>query len=157
MSEWMKIAINATTVVAWVLGVVISVVAVAKGTKMKSEMGVSLRTYLSLVAVTEVFYIIGALMILAAMGMNVAQHLARLEFRAVYEIVNQFDVTTIKIVGIVGWVGFVINRGVSFLSPGYLILAGGKRLHPYFQASAWTEIGLEIITTVLVFVSLKVG
>lgn len=157
MSEWIKIAVNAATVVAWALGIAISVVAVAKGSRMKDEMGVSLKTYLSLVAITEVFYTVGALMILTAMGVNVAQHLANLEFQRVYDILSHFDVTTIKLIGVLGWVGFVINRGVSFLSPGYLILAGGKKLHPYFRASAWTEIGLELVTTVLVFVSLWWG
>jgi hypothetical protein len=157
MSEWVKIAVNAATIVAWALGIAISVVAVAKGRKMKDEMGVSLKTYLSLVVTTEILYTIGALMILAAMGINVAQHLANLEFKKIYEIMSQFDVTTIKLIGILGWIGFLMNRGVSFLSPGYLILAGGKKLHPYFRASAWTEIALELVTTVLVFISLMWG
>ncbi len=90
-------------------------------------------------------------------GSNVAQHLANLEVKKVYEIMSQFDVTTIKIIGVLGWVGFIINRGVSFLSPGYLILVGGQKLHPYFRASAWTEIALEVLTTALVFVSLMWG
>lgn len=151
---WISLLVNATTVVAWALGIVISVVAVAKGSVMKDEMGVSLRVYLSLVATTEILYIAGAIMILSAMGINVMQHLANRDFWKFYEIVAQFDVTTIEIIGVVGWVGFVLNRGVSFLSPGYLLMAGGKKLHPYFRVSAWTEILLEIATTILIFLSL---
>lgn len=157
LNEWLKIGVNAATVVAWILGIAITVVAVAKGSKMRDQMGVSLKIYLTLAGVTEVLYTIGALMILAAMGVNVMQHLANLEFRKVYEIVSSFDVATIKLIGVLGWVGFVVNRGVSFLAPGYLLIAGGKRLHPYFRASAWTEVSLEIVTTVLVFISLAWG
>lgn len=151
---WVSLLVNATTVVAWALGIVISVVAVAKGSAMKEEMGVSLRVYFSLVATTEVLYTVGALMILSAMGINVIQHLADRDFWRFYEIVSQFDVTTIEIIGAVGWAGFVLNRGVSFLSPGYLLMAGGARLHPYFRVSAWTEILLEVATTILIFLSL---
>lgn len=151
---WISLLVNATTVAAWALGMVISVVAVAKGSIMKEEMGVSLRMYLSLVATTEVLYIVGAIMILSAMGINVMQHLGNLDFWKFYEIVSQFDVTTIEVIGTVGWVGFAINRGVSFLSPIYLLLAGGGKLHPYFRVSAWTEILLEIATTILIFLSL---
>lgn len=151
---WISLLVNATTVVAWALGIVISVVAVAKGSVMKEEMGVSLRIYLSLVAVTEILYTVGAIMILSAMGVNVMQHLANLDFWKFYEILSQFDVATIEIIGVVGWVGFVINRGTSFLSPGYLLIAGKEKLHPYFRVSAWTEILLEIATTILIFLSL---
>lgn len=157
MGEWTKIVLNAATIVAWVLGIVISVVAVAKGNKMKGGIGVSLKTYLFLVVITEVFYTVGAIMILAAMGINVMRHLADLEFHRVYEILSRFDMMTIQIIGVVGWTGFVINRGVSFLSPGYLLIAGRGKLHSYFRISAWTEVGLEIITTILIFVSLKWG
>ena len=155
--EWIKIAVNAATFVAWVLGIAITAVAVAKGKKMRDEMGVSIRVYLSLAGITEVVYTIGALMILSAMGINVMQHLANLEFQQVYTLLSKFDLSTIQIVGVVGWMGFVINRTVSFLSPGYLLIAGGKKLHPYFRRSAWLEVCLEIVTTVLVFISLKWG
>ncbi len=71
MSEWVKIMPSMrTTIVAWGIGIAISVVAVAKGSKMKDEMGVSLKTYLSLVAITEVLYTVGGLMVLAAMGVE---------------------------------------------------------------------------------------
>lgn len=151
---WISLLVNATTIVAWALGIVISVVAVAKGTVMREEMGVSLKVYLSLVAVTEVLYVVGALMILSAMGINVIQHLANRDFWKFYEIISQFDVTTIEIIGVVGWFGFAINRGTSFLSPGYLLIVGRERLHPYFRISAWTEILLEVATTILIFLSL---
>ena len=152
-----KIVLNGVTFVAWILGIVISVVAVAKGRKMQDEMGVSFKTYLVLVGVTEVFYTIGAVMILSAMGLNVMQHLANLEFWKFYQIVSKFDLMTIRIVGIVGWIGFVINRTISFLSPGYLLIKGGKKLTRYFRYSAWTEVGLELVTTALVFTTLKFG
>lgn len=157
LSELHKIMLNAVTFVAWILGIVISVVAVAKGKKMKEEMGVSYKTYLSLVAITEVFYTIGAVMILSAMGINVMQHLAKLEFWKFYQIISKFDMSTIKIIGIVGWVGFAINRGISFISPGYLLVVGGKKLPKYFFYSAWTEVTLETTMTALIFITLKTG
>lgn len=151
---WISLLVNGTTTVAWALGILISVVAVAKGSMMKDGMGVSLKVYLSLVAITEVLYTIGAAMILSAMGINVMQHLARLDFWKFYRIVSEFDMSTIQLIGVLGWVGFVLNRAISFVSPGYLLVAGGKNLHPYFRASAWTEILLEIATTILIFLSL---
>ena len=157
VNEWMSVLVNAVTVVAWMTGIGITLAAVAKGRNMRDEMGVSIKVYLTLAVVTEVLYTLGALMILAAMGINVTQHLARLEFQSAYDIVSRFDVTTIELVGIVGWVGFVINRGVSYLSPGYLLIAGKDKLHRYFRVSAWTEISLETLITLLLFVTLKLG
>lgn len=157
LSEINKIVLNIFTTVAWLLGIVISVVAVALGRKMKERMGVSFKTYLSIVAITEIFYIIGAVMILSAMGVNVMQHLARLEFWKFYQIMSKFDVATIQIIGMIGWVGFVINRTVSFLSPGYLLIYGGRRLPKYFFYSAWTEVTLEVLTSLLIFVTLRFG
>jgi len=75
LSEVNKILLNIATIIAWLFGIFISVVAVAKGKKLREEAGVSFKTYLSLVAVTEVLYTIGAIMILSAMGINVIQHL----------------------------------------------------------------------------------
>lgn len=154
-SELQKVFLNLATIVAWTMGIVISVVAVAKGKKMKEETGVSYKTYLILVGITEVFYTIGAAMILSAMGINVIRHLANLEFWKFYQIVSQLDLATIRIIGIIGWIGFIINRSISFLSPGYLLIFGGKRLPKYFFYSAWTEITLEVVTSVLVFAVLK--
>ncbi|MBI2439445.1 MAG: hypothetical protein HYV45_02505 [Candidatus Moranbacteria bacterium] len=154
MDDWLKIFVNGATIVAWAIGIGISVVAVVKGKKMQSVIGVPLQTYLFLVAFTELVYIIGAIMILAAMGINVTQHFANLEFYRAYEILKSFDVTTIKIIGWLGWLGFFVNRSISFLSPGYLLVVGGKKLHPYFFFSAWIEIVLEIFITVFIFVSL---
>ncbi len=157
LSELHKVFLNMATVLAWALGIVISTVAVAKGRKMKEQIGVSLKIYIFLVALTEILYTIGAIMILSTMGINVMQHLANLEFWKFYQIISKFDVSTIRIIGILGWMGFIINRAVSFLSPGYLLICGGKRLYKYFFYSAWTEIGLEILTTILVFATLKIG
>lgn len=156
-SEWQKVFLNLATVVAWAMGIVISIVAVAKGKKMKEEMGVSFRTYLILVGITEVFYTIGAVMILSAMGINVMRHLANLELWKFYQIVSRLDLATIRIIGVIGWIGFIINRFISFLSPAYLLVCGGKRLSKYFFYSAWTEVILELMTTFLVAVSLKMG
>ncbi|HAV11322.1 MAG TPA: hypothetical protein DCX32_02150 [Candidatus Moranbacteria bacterium] len=156
-TDFQKIILNAATIIAWITGIGISVVAAIKGRKMQEEMGVSAKVYLFLVGITEIFYIIGALMILSAMGINVSQHLANLEFGKVFQIVKSLDMTTIKIIGILGWVGFVINRSISFLSPGYLIIYGGKRLHPFFWWSSRVEVSLEIVMTFLIFTSLKWG
>jgi len=157
LSEVNKIFLNIGTTIAWLLGICIIAVMVVKGKKMKEEMGVSFKTYLSLVAITEVFYTIGAIMISSAMGINVMQHLARLEFWKFYEITSRFDISTIQIIGVIGWIGFVINRSISFLSPGYLLIYGGRKLPKYFFYSAWAEVTLEVITSVLIFITLKFG
>lgn len=153
----MGVLVNAVTVVAWATGIGITLAAVSKGRTMRDDMGVSIKIYLVLAMLTEVLYTIGALMILAAMGINVTQHLARLEFQMAYTIVSSFDVTTIELVGVLGWVGFVINRGVSYVSPAYLLIAGGAKLHRYFRISAWTEVSLETLITLLLFYTLKLG
>jgi hypothetical protein len=157
LPEIHKVFLNVATLIAWGLGIFISFFAVTKGRKMKEELGVSFKTYLILVGTTEIFYIIGAAMILSAMGMNVLRHLANLEFWKFYEIINRFDWTTFEIIGIIGWIGFLINRLVSFLSPGYLLIYGGKRLPKYFYYSACMEIGLETVLTLLIFVTLLAG
>ena len=154
-SELHKLVFNGITIVAWVLGIVISVVAVSKRKEMKEESGVSCGIYLSLVAITEVIYTIGAAMILSAMGINVLQHLAKLDFWKFYQIVSHIDMSTIEIIGIIGWVGFVINRSISYVSPAYLLIKGGRKLPKYFFYSAWTEVTLETMLTILIFVSLR--
>jgi len=155
--EIQKIALNLITVVAWALGVLISLVAVVKGRKMKEELGVSFKTYMLLVGLTEILYTIGAAMILSAMGINVMRHLANLEIWKFYQLISRIDWSTVKIIGIIGWIGFVVNRTISFVSPGYLLIAGGKRLPRYFYYSAWTEIWLETVMTCLIFLSLIKG
>jgi len=157
LSEANKIFLNIGTTIAWLLGIFISVVAVARGKKLKEESGVSFKTYLALVAITEVLYTIGAIMILSAMGINVMQHLAKLEIWKFYHIMSKFDISTIQVIGVIGWIGFVINRSISFLSPGYLLIYGGRKLPRYFFYSAWTEITLEVITSILIFITLKFG
>jgi hypothetical protein len=157
LSEIQKIILNFITVISWALGILISIVAATKGRKMREKLGVSFKTYILLVSITEVLYTIGAAMILSAMGINVLKHLARLEFWKFYQIMSKFDLTTIKIIGTLGWIGFVINRSISFLSPGYLLLYGGRMLPKYFYYSALTEVGLETFMTVLIFISLIAG
>ena len=155
--ELLKLALNLITMVAWALGILISLFVVAKGRKMKNELGVSFKTYMILVGITELVYIIGAAMILSAMGINTLQHLANLNFWKFYELMGRFDWPTVKIIGALGWIGFVINRFISFISPGYLLIAGGKRLPRYFYYSAWTEVGIETVLTALIFISLVEG
>lgn len=157
LPEIQKVILNSITIVAWALGIFISFFMVARGIKRKGEIGVSFKTYFILVVITEIFYAIGAAMILTAMGINTIQHLANLELWKFYQIISKIDLTTIKIVGIVGWVGFAINRSVSFLSPGYLIVYGRKKLPKFFYYSALTEVSLETFMTVLIFVSLIAG
>jgi len=158
LTELRKVLLNVATVAAWLFGIVISFTAVVKGQKrLKEESGISFKTYMLLVFVTEIVYAIGALMILSAMGVNVMEHLANLEIGRFFEIMRKFDVTTIRIIGVVGWVGFVVNRSISFLTPLYLIVWGGRKLPSYFLVSAWTEVTLELITTIFVFACLKIG
>jgi len=154
-SEFHKVVFNGITIIAWAMGIIISLVAVSKRKEMKEGSGISCGTYLSLVVVTEIIYTIGAAMILSAMGINVMQHLAKLEFWKFYQIVSHIDMSTIEIIGIIGWVGFVINRSISYVSPAYLLIRGGRKLPKYFFYSAWTEVTMETMLTILIFVSLS--
>ncbi|MCL5423360.1 MAG: hypothetical protein M1461_12970 [Nitrospirae bacterium] len=157
LSDIQKLILNFVTIAAWLLGILISLFAVTKGRKMKAELGVSFTTYMTLVGITEVLYTVGAAMILSAMGVNILRHLANLDIWRFFKIMSRFDWSTVRIIGVVGWIGFVINRSISFVSPGYLLLAGRKKLPRYFYYSAWTEIGLETLMTILIFVSLIAG
>ncbi len=157
MHEWQRIALNGVTVAAWILGICIMCIIVAKRKKMQQEAGVSVKTYLSLVVAVEILYIVGVIMILTAMGLHVMQHLARLEFRSVYGILQDFDMSTVRFVGVMGWIGFGLNLSVSFLTPLYLLIKGGRKLHRHLRFLAWTEIGLESFIAILIFASLKFG
>ncbi len=157
LSDLQKVLLNVTTVIVWIVGLFIILMAVAKGRKMKHEMGVSFKTYLFLVGITEIVYTIGAVMILSAMGINVIRHLAKLEFWQFSQVIGKFDMSTVRIIGTVGWVGFAINRTISFLSPGYLLIYGGRKLTKFFYYSAWTEIALESFMTALIAVSMIAG
>jgi len=154
LSDIQKLVLNSVTIIAWMMGIAISIVAAIKGKRMKKEMGVSVKMYFMLVGITEILYTIGAAMILSAMGINTFRHLANLEIWKFYQIISSLDVSTIQIIGIVGWVGFLLNRSVSFLTPTYLLVSGGKKLHRYFFWSAWTEISLETMMTILLFLTL---
>lgn len=149
--ETFKLLLNISTVIAWAMGIIISALAVTKGRRMKDEMGVSYKTYLGLVATTEIFYTIGAIMILSAMGIHVMQHLFSLQIKKFFQAISQFELYNIQIVGFIGWSGFIINRSVSFLSPTYLLTRGGGKLPRYFFYSAISEVVLEVATTLLVF------
>ena len=157
LSDLQKVLLNVITALVWIVGIFIILMAAAKGRKMKDEMGVSFKTYLFLVGITEVVYTIGAAMILSAMGINVIRHLAKLEFWKFSQIINNFDVSTVRLIGAVGWLGFAINRTISFLSPSYLLICGGKRLSKYFFYSAWTEIALESFMTALIALCMVAG
>lgn len=157
LSEIQKIILIFITVIAWSIGIFISISAAKKGRQMKEDMGVSFKTYILLIGITEILYTVGAVMILSAMSFSVLQYLARLEFWKFYGIISKFDIATTKIIGVIGWIGFAINRSISFLCPGYLLLSGGRKLPKYFYYSAWMEIGLETLLTLLIFVSLITG
>lgn len=154
MSEWGKIILNIVTFVAWIIGIGVTLYVVSRRKKLQ---GISAKTYLSVVVGVEMLYTTGVVLILTAMGINVIQHLARLEFREVYGILSHFDRSTIRVVGIMGWVGFFINFGVSFVTPAYLLIAGGEKLHPQIRFLAKAEIWLEIVTAMLIFITLKQG
>jgi|SRR6185369_2737614 len=157
MSEWSKVALNIVTFVAWAIGIAVTLYIVTRRKKMQEQMGISTKTYLSLVIGVEILYSTGVVLILSAMGINVLQHLARLEFREVYGILSHFDRGAIQLVGIMGWVGFLINFGVSFITPTYVLWAGGDRLHPDIRFLAKAEIWLEVATALLIFITLKQG
>lgn len=157
LSSIHKTLLNVITVIVWALGILVILFVLSKGKELKPETGVSLRTYLAIVGIAEIFYVIGALMILSAMGLNVMRHLVELEPWKLSQAVESLDIGTVKIVGSVGWAGFAINRSISFLAPGYLLVYGGRRLPGYIYLSIWAEIGLETLTSALIAVSLVAG
>ncbi len=142
---------------AWALEVIVIIYVLSKRNEIKEETGVSMKTYLALVAMAEIFYVIGAAMVLSAMGMNVMRHLSELQLWKFPEIMSRLDIGAVNVIGAVGWSGFVINRSISFLNPGYLLIYGGKRLPRYIYFSSWIEIGLEILITILMALALIAG
>ena len=156
MSELQKLLIDVFTLVACACGILIGASVLMKGKLMEVEAGISFKIYLTLVGITEVFYVMGAVLIISAMGVNILHHLAKLELLTFCRMVKKFDMKTVQVIGMMGWIGFIINRSVSFLSPGYLLFSGGRRLPRYLFYSAWTEVCLECIITALLFMALKV-
>jgi hypothetical protein len=124
---------------------------------LKKEIGVSGRTYLIIVGTVEIFYTAGLIMILAAMGVNVLEHLQNLEFGKFFSAIDSVDVSRLKFAGTLGWIGFGMNCAVTFLAPAYLLIRGGRKLPKLIYISAWAEIGLETIVISLVFTSLFFG
>lgn len=157
LSSAQKTVLDIITIIGWALEVLVIIFILSKRNKLKEETGLSFKTYLALVGVTEIFYVIGAIMVLSAMGINIMRHLSKLEFWKFSQVISRFDMSTINVIGAIGWFGFVINRFISFLSPGYLLINGGKRLPKYVYLSSWIEIGLEILITILIALSLIAG
>lgn len=157
LSSVQKAVLNIITVTVWALGILVILFVLSKGKELKQETGVSLKTYLAIVGLAEIFYVIGALMILSTMGLNVMRHLAEFEIWKLSQAVERLDMGTVQVIGAVGWGGFAINRSISFLAPGYLLVYGGRRLPGYIYLSVWAEIGLETLTSALIAVSLVAG
>jgi len=157
LSEIMRLLINIITVITMVIVIVIVGYILRRNKDLKAEIGVSGKTYLIIVGIVEIFYTTGLIMILAAMGVNVLEHLQNLEFGKFFSAIDSVDVSKLKFAGTLGWIGFGMNCVVTFLAPGYLLIWGGKKLPKLIYLSAWAEIGLETIVITLVFVSLKIG
>lgn len=157
LTEIIHLLINFTTLITMAIVIVIVARIVQKRKDLTQEMGVSGKTYLLIVGTVEVFYTTGFIMILSAMGINVIQHLQNLEFGKFFSAIDSVDVSRMKFVGALGWIGLGINCVVTFIAPGYLLLRGGKKLPKFIYLSAWTEIVLELIVITLVFTSLALG
>lgn len=157
LSEIQKLVLDGTALATGAIVIIITFGIIAKRRELKANSGVSLRVYLTLLASVEIFWIAGAAMILSAMGVNVMGHLARLDVSKFFSAVDKLDIKTMRIIGIVGWVGFAVNRGVSFVSPGYILIAGGRKLPRFMLYSAVLEISLETLATIVIFLALKFG
>ncbi len=157
LSELQKLILDGAALATGVIVVFITLGIVAKRKEIREESGVSLKVYLTLIGSVEVFWIVGVVMILSAMGVNVMQDLTRLEVVKFFSVVEHFDVKTMHVIGIIGWVGFAMNRGVSFVSPAYLLIIGGRKLPRFIFYSAVMEVSLEALATVVIFLALKFG
>lgn len=157
LTEIIHLLINFTTLITMAIVIVIVARVVQKRKDLTQEMGVSGKTYLLIVGTVEVFYTTGLIMILSAMGINVIQHLQNLEFGKFFSAIDSVDVSRMKFVSTLGWIGLGINCVVTFIAPGYLLLRGGKKLPKFIYFSAWTEIALELIVITLIFTSLAFG
>jgi len=157
LSEAIRLLINFLTVITMIIVVLIVARIAQKRKEMSEVVGVSGTTYLMIVGTVEIFYTTGLIMILSAMGINVIQHLQHLEFLKFFKAIHSVDVTKMKLVGKLGWIGFTMNCLVTFIAPGYLLIRGGRRLPRFIYISTWTEIGLELIVISLIFTSLFLG
>lgn len=155
--EIIQLLVNFTTLITIVIVIVIVARVIQKRKELTEEIGVSGKTYLLIVGTVEIFYTTGLIMILSAMGINVLQHLQNMEFGKFFKAIDSVDVSKMKFVGTLGWIGFTMNCAVTFIAPAYLLLQGGKKLPKFIYISAWTEIGLELIIITLIFISLMFG
>lgn len=157
LTEIIHLLINFTTLITMAIVIVIVARVAQKRKELTQEIGVSGKTYLLIVGIVELFYTTGLIMILSAMGINVLQHLQNLEFGKFFKAIDSVDVSKMKFVGTLGWIGLGINCVVTFIAPGYLLLGGGKKLPKFIYVSAWTEIVLELIVITFIFTSLALG
>jgi hypothetical protein len=157
MGEIIRLLINIATVITIAIVVVITVRVIQKRKTLSQDMGVSVKTYIIIVGIVEVIYDAGLLMILSSMGVNVLQHLQNLEVGKLIKAIDSVDVSKMKFLGTLGWIGFSINCVVAFVAPAYLLIWGWKKLPKFIFVSAWLEIGLEMIVITLIFISLFLG
>ena len=154
ITETIKLIINITTMITIGIVIIISIFLFRSRKEIKERAGVSLKTYLWILGIVEVFYDIGIILILYAMGVNVLNHLQHLEFGKFFRAIDSVDVSKMKYAGTIGWIGFAMNCSVSYVAPAYLLIKGGKSLPRLIYSAAWTEIGLETVVRALVFISL---
>ncbi len=157
LSETIKLLINITTMITIAIVIIISFYLFRRRKVLNEKAGVSVKTYLWIVGIVEVIYDVGIILILYAMGVNVLQHLKHLEFGKFFSAIDSVDISKMKYVGTIGWIGFSMNCAVTYIAPVYLLIKGGKKLPPLIYSAAWTEIGLETVVRTLVFISLFLG
>lgn len=157
LSEITRISLNVITFLTMIIVLIIIGMIMKRRKDLSQEVGVSAKTYLIIVGTVEIFYTAGLVMILAAMGINVLEHLQNLELGKFFKSIDSVDVSRMKFVGVLGWIGFGMNCAITFIAPLYLLIKGGKRLPKIIYWSVWTEIILETVVITLIATSLFLG
>jgi hypothetical protein len=142
-------------VITIVITVIIVGTIVRRRKDLTQEFGISGKTYLLIVFIVEIFYTIGLILILSALGINILSHLQALEFTKFIKTLDSVDLTKAKFIGTLGWIGLGMNVIIAFIAPCYLLIKGGKKLPKIIRYPVYTEITLELIIIFLVAVSLS--
>lgn len=150
----LKLLLNISTIVTIITVLVVMSAVIKKRHDLKEEMGISIKTLGLIMVGAEIIYDIGLLFIAYSLGVNIIYYLQNLEFGNIVSAINSVDISRMSYVGISGWLGLLLCASAAYLSPGYLLVKGGKNLTSVIRKLAWTEIGMESLSLGLIFASI---
>jgi|GEM_PF-4766340 hypothetical protein len=157
MDNWIKVAVNAAALSAWILTITTTIVSVRKGVRLKEVAGISLKGYFFCLCATEVLYSVGILSVLLSMGVNVLRSLSLMDVVLAQRVLSGADAEAMRTFGFVGWFGFATVSIAAFLSPGYIIIHGLGKSDRSLSVLAWIEIGMELFALSMIAIALAFG